>query len=214
MNPALSSKLQHPLARLPLAILAAAFVTLSAFYLMQLLIATGKSALTEEISGRVLDFVRVKQPERVERAERKPERPPAVEKPPPPPAAPQAETSSQINQALSIGDVNVDVDLSVSSGLDGGTGTDGDMLPIVKVAPVYPPRAMQRGLEGWVLVEFTVSASGTVRDVVAVDADPRGVFEQAAIDAAGKFRYKPRVVGGKAVDVSGVQNVIRFELER
>ncbi|MGQ0618882.1 MAG: energy transducer TonB [Panacagrimonas sp.] len=201
-------------ARFPIALIAAVAFTAALFVLMQGLIVTGKSTIEDQLGSFAPRFIRIKRGEDVKTVERKAERPPAPDRPPAPPSAPQAQTTQAVTQALSIGDVNVDVDLSVSSGLDGGTGTDGEYLPIVKVAPIYPPRAMQRGIEGWVLVEFTVSASGTVRDAAAVDADPRGVFEDAAIDAATKFRYKPRVVGGKAVDVSGVQNVIRFELEK
>lgn len=201
-------------ARVPIALAGAAVFTAALFIGMQGLIVTGESTIADQLGSFQPRFIRIKRGEDVKTTERKAERPPAPDRPPAPPSAPQAQTSQAVTQALSIGDVNVDVDLSASSGLDGGTGTDGEYLPIVKVAPIYPPRAMQRGLEGWVLVEFTVSASGTVRDVVAVDADPKGVFEDAAVDAASKFRYKPRVVGGKAVDSTGVQNVIRFELER
>jgi protein TonB len=201
-------------ARFPIALLASLVFTGALFVAMQGLIVTGKSTIEDQLGSFQPRFIRIKRGEDVKTVERKAERPPAPDRPPAPPSAPQAQTSQAVTQALSFGDVDVDVDLSVSSGLDGGTGTDGEYLPIVKVAPVYPPRAMQRGLEGWVLVEFTVTASGTVRDVGAVDADPKGVFEDAAIEAAQKFRYKPRVVAGKAVDVSGVQNVIRFELEK
>ncbi|MGQ0701431.1 MAG: energy transducer TonB [Panacagrimonas sp.] len=201
-------------ARFPIALIASVAFTAALFVLMQGLIVTGKSTIEDQLGSFAPRFIRIKRGEDVKTVERKAERPPAPDRPPAPPSAPQAQTAQAVTQALSIGDVAVDVDLAVSSGLDGGTGTDGEYLPIVKVAPIYPPRAMQRGLQGWVLVEFTVTASGTVRDAVAVDADPKNVFEEAAIDAAQKFRYKPRVVAGKAVDVSGVQNVIRFELEK
>lgn len=200
--------------RFPLAIAASLAFTVGLFVLMQGLIVTGKSTIEDQLGSYSPRFIRIKRGEDVKPVERKAERPPAPDRPPAPPSAPAAQASAQVSQALSIGDVDVAVDLAASSGLDGGTGTDGEYLPMVKVAPVYPPRAMQRGLEGWVLVEFTVTASGTVRDVVAIDADPKGVFDEAAIDAAQKFRYKPRVVSGKPVDVSGVQNVIRFELEK
>ena len=64
------------------------------------------------------------------------------------------------------------------------------------------------------LVEFTVTAAGTVKDVVVADAKPPKIFDRAAITAAGKFRYKPRVINGKAVEVQGVQNLIRFEMAK
>ena len=47
-------------------------------------------------------------------------------------------------------------DISLEGGLALESG-DGEYLPIVKVAPVYPRRALQRGIEGFVIVEFTVT---------------------------------------------------------
>ena len=88
------------------------------------------------------------------------------------------------------------------------------MMPIVKVAPTYPRRAAQRGIEGYVVVEFTVSSLGTVIDPVVIEAEPPGMFDSAAIDAVKKFKYKPQMSDGKAVDVPGVRNIIRFELEK
>ena len=84
-------------------------------------------------------------------------------------------------------------------------------LPILKVAPVYPRYALERNLEGHVLLEFAVTTTGAVRDPVVVDATPPGVFDAAAIAAASKFIYKPKVVQGEPVEVTGVRNRIVFE---
>lgn len=89
---------------------------------------------------------------------------------------------------------------------------DGEFLPLVKVAPVYPALAASRGLEGYVVVEFTVTPAGTVRDVTVVESSS-DLFHEAAIDATAKFRYKPRVVSGRPVEVPGVRNRITFALE-
>ena len=88
-----------------------------------------------------------------------------------------------------------------------------EMLPIVKVAPIYPDRAVQEKIEGHVLLEFVVTETGGVRDAVVVDSTPRGVFDRAALDAVGKFKYKPKVVDGKPVTIPGVRNLFSFELE-
>ena len=72
-------------------------------------------------------------------------------------------------------------------------------------------RALQRRVEGYVIVEFVVTTSGSVTDVTVVESSAP-VFEQAAIEAAQKFKYKPRVVDGVAIEVSGVQNRITFKL--
>lgn len=95
----------------------------------------------------------------------------------------------------------------------GGTGVGSEAVPLVRVNPLYPPRAQSRGIEGWVLLEFTITPQGTTKDIEVLDADPKGYFERAAKDAVRKYKYKPRVVDGAAVDWPGVQLVISFEIE-
>jgi protein TonB len=111
---------------------------------------------------------------------------------------------------VDMGSIGMDANLEISG--DGGFTADGEYLPIVKVAPVYPRRALTRGIEGYVLLEFTVTKLGTVENPVVVDADPPGIFDRAAQQAALKFKYKPKVVNGEPIDVAGVRNLITFEL--
>lgn len=189
-------------------------ITLGLFFLMQSLIKMGGSAMTEPPKGSVLDFVRVKQPETVEQKERKPRKPPKPKEPPPPMEPQQMDSPSPDAEGSSM---DFSSDVGNAGELDGGLSldsSDGEYLPIVKSAPVYPRRALQRGIEGFVIVEFTVSKQGAVKDPIVIQAKPEGIFEQAAIDAALKFKYKPRVVNGEATEVSGVQNRITFQIDR
>jgi len=105
------------------------------------------------------------------------------------------------------------VNTSVNVGGLGFGVSDGEYLPIVKVAPVYPARAAQRGLEGYVIVEFTVTQTGATKDIVVVESTS-SLFDRAAVDAAAKFKYKPRVIDGNPVEVAGVRNKITFVLEK
>ncbi|MEP1447523.1 MAG: energy transducer TonB [Paraglaciecola sp.] len=200
------------MSRLVIAILLAAFVTLALFFLMQSLIQSGGSALTDAPRGSVLDFVRVKQEEVVQKKDRKPKKPPKPSEPPPDMAPPQMDAPSP-ESATSGMDFGADVAADVS--LDGGLALesgDGEFLPIVRVAAVYPRRALQRGIEGYVDVEFTVSKLGSVINPKVIQASPEGIFEQAALDATLKYKYKPRVVNGEPMEVSGVEVRVKFEL--
>src|SRR5690606_35594926 len=85
-------------------------------------------------------------------------------------------------------------------------------MPLVRVPPEYPPAALARGLEGWVLLQFTISTIGTVKDATVVDANPKGVFDDAALKAIARWRYNPRVEGGVPVERPGIQTRIMFEL--
>ena len=208
----MAKTMPQTLSRLVVAILLAAFVTLGLFFLMQSLIQSGGSALTDAPKGSVLDFVRVKKEEAVQKKDRKPKKPPKPEQPPPDMAPPQMDAPSP-ESATSGMDFGADVaaELSLDGGLALGSG-DGEFLPIVRVAAVYPRRALQRGIEGYVDVEFTVSKLGSVTNPRVTQASPEGIFDQAAIDATLKYKYKPRVVNGEPMEVSGVEVRVKFEI--
>lgn len=198
--------------RLLTALALAAVITVGLLYGMQALIKSGDTAMTEPVQGSVLDFIRLKQDETVQKKERKPQKPPKPQEPPPPMEQPQMAQDPMSSDDAGF-DFSADVAADVS--LDGGLALesgDGEYLPIVKVQPVYPRRALQRGIEGYVIVEFTVDRTGAVRDPIVIEAEPEGLFDRAAMDAARKFKYKPRVVNGEPTEVSGVQNRISFEL--
>jgi protein TonB len=203
----------NPLSRYGLAIVLSVSVTFVLLWGMQMLITGGKGALTEPPRGNVLDFMRLKKEETVQKKERKPQKPPKPQTPPPPMQQPQMAQSNPNADAVST---SFSADIAADTGLAGGLSLDsgdGDYLPIVKVAPIYPRRAQSRGIEGYVIVEFTVTKNGSVRDPIVVEAQPADIFNRAAIDAALKFKYKPRVVDGEATEVAGVQNKISFEID-
>jgi len=179
------------------------------FYLMQALIQSDKSALNEGVKGKLIDFVRVQEDVEVQTRTRKPTPPPPPDEPPPDAPTPDFDSSSQ-SVGVDVGAVDVKVDVNV--GGMGGFSSDGEYLPIVKVAPVYPRRAQTRGIEGYVLLEFIVTATGSVRDPRVVESKPPGIFDSAAMQAALKFKYKPKVVNGEPIEVAGVRNLITFEL--
>ncbi len=180
---------------------------------MQKLIAGGNDAMTEPVKGNVLDFIRLKKDESVVKKERKVQKPAKPKEPPPPMTIPPMQQSNPNATATKN---SFAADIQTEAGLSGGLNldsNDGDYLPIVKVAAVYPRRAQARGIEGFVVVEFTVTKTGAVTSPIIVHAEPEGVFERAALDAVVKFKYKPRVIDGVATSVAGVQNKISFEID-
>jgi periplasmic protein TonB len=92
-------------------------------------------------------------------------------------------------------------------------GSDRDVTPLVRINPDYPPVALQRRIEGWVVVQFTITTAGTVRDAKAVQAQPQQVFEDAAVKAVSRWKYNPRIEEGSAVERRGVQVKLMFRLE-
>ena len=140
-----------------------------------------------------------------------PEKPP---KPPEtPPEAPPQDLDNINPDAPSVSIAPPTVDANTDIGGPGGMNiAEGDYLPIVRVAPVYPARALSRGLEGYVDMSFTVTTAGTVKDPVVMFSTS-SLFERAAIRAVLKFKYKPRVVDGVPVEVPNVKTRITFQIE-
>ncbi|MGE3297269.1 MAG: TonB family protein [Porticoccaceae bacterium] len=102
----------------------------------------------------------------------------------------------------------------VSAGPGGITDTriEREYRALSRPEPAYPHQALARGIEGYVVLEFTVTAAGTTRDLRVLEASPTDVFYAAALAAARQFRYQPRIQAGAPVDVPGVRSRIRFEI--
>jgi len=90
--------------------------------------------------------------------------------------------------------------------------SDRDPLAIVRVEPQYPPQAARRGLEGWVHVRFTITTAGTVEGAEVVKSS-HGMFERAALEAVGKWKYQPQTKDGKPVEAQS-ETVLRFEMDQ
>lgn len=211
IDQAVGIDLKHGVCRGLLGILVAVTITVLLYWLMSVLVAAGKNALTEAPKGRIVDFVRVPNPPQLRTEQAKPEKPVKPDVAPETPRVQSEQVKPQGN-TVNIGAMSVDSDLAVDTSA-GLSASDGEYLPIVKVAPVYPRRAQSRGIEGWVLLSFTVTESGSVINPRVIDADPPGIFDQAAMKAVERFKYKPRVVNGQAQIVQGVEHLITFALE-
>ena len=186
-------------------------ITLSLIFVMHLLIEHAEDAISKEGTKHQLDFVRVKRNETLNTEDYTPEKPP---KPPEvPPEVPPQDTDVVDPNAPTIRIPAPDIATNMDIGGPGGMNiAEGDYLPIVRVAPVYPARALSRGVEGYVDMMFTVTETGTVKDPV-VTFSTSSLFDRAATRAVLKFKYKPRVVDGVPVEVQGVTTRIRFMLE-
>ena len=201
--------------RLSLATLVAFVVTVGLFSLMQTLIAMADPALGKDDGRKVIEFVRLKRSSETHTKKRVL---PQKVKPKPKPNQPDLDMDSNMDgmggPAIDIGAPTLDGALDLRGGLSlGAAPSDRELVPVVRVRPLYPPRAAQKKIEGWVLLEFTVTATGTVRDPVVIDAKPKGVFDRSAKRAIRKWKYKPKVVDGKPVEQPGIRNKLVFRLE-
>ena len=196
--------------RLPIALLLGVVFTAGLFWSMWRLITQGGDYV-QKIEATRIEFTRMRRDtETTTKRDEKVER----EKPPPAPEIPRmAAVSSSVDSNVMMLNPNLDPRGAMQGINIGAGGSDRDVIPLVRVNPDYPQRALRRNIEGWVVVQFTITPAGTVKDPKVVDADPKGLFEEAALKAIARWRYNPKVVEGQAVERVGVQTLIRFELE-
>jgi protein TonB len=202
-------------------LLLASVVTVLLFRLDSLLVNQPKHYDTMGSKVKLLDFVRVEPNDYVRMKERRlPRKPPPTKRPPPPP---KVQVKSDV--AVETSPLDFDMpDIEVGFGGSGpylgawrgparaGPNPDGDVIPIVRIAPQYPRQALLEGIEGWVKLEFVINPDGTVAKPSVTEADPPRVFNTSALRAILRWKFKPRIVDGKAVSRRGVQ-VIEFKLE-
>lgn len=74
------------------------------------------------------------------------------------------------------------------------------MKVVTYVAPVYPARALDRGLQGWVDLEFTVGTDGKTRDITVANASNDSLFRREAMDAVKQWQFEPRVFMNRTID--------------
>ncbi len=189
-------------------------VTVMLLWTMDYLITSTDTMELKLPRGRPLEFIRAERKDPPPtRRERSPEQPPLP--PPEAPAPSRFEPPIPRVDKMPIGSVNVAAEVDVSSDAFNLGVSEGDYLPLVKISPIYPPRALARGIEGWVMLEFTVTENGAVTDIRVIDSQPKSkIFHRASIDAASRWKYKPRVIDGNAVAVQGVRHKITFKIKK
>jgi protein TonB len=187
-------------------------VTFGLFYIMQALILSEGGALGDP-GGTMIDFVRLKKESELELKKRKMPEKEEPEEPPPPPDLSMSR-SQMPDQDLGEMAFAVDIGLDMGGGPDLSiAASDTDVVPIVRVNPQYPLRAAERGIEGWVQVEFTISRTGTVKNPFVISAKPQNIFNRAALRAIRKWKYNPRIEDGEPVERPGVKVRLRFALQ-
>jgi protein TonB len=185
-------------------------VTFGLFYLMQALI-LGKDMKLGEMSGTMIDFVRLKKDSELDVKKRKMPDKTEPEEPPPPPDLTMAK-SSKPSQDMGDMAFAIDVDVEVGGTNIAIAASDSDVVPIVRVNPQYPLRASERGIEGWVEVEFTISKLGTVKEPRVLNSHPSSIFDRAALKAIKKWKYNPKIEDGEPMERPGVKVRLKFAL--
>lgn len=210
-----------PALRYTLAVIASLLISYALFYFMQSMTIHDEfdTSLIPLSSPTHIEFVRVKRTERTEVIARKAPKPPKAKAVPPSSyKSPQLEVEKPSSIVLPPMDIPRFIGANIPTG-DAAIPLSSVMvneeaMPIFRIPPIYPQRAAKRGLEGWVEVEFTITAAGLVKNAHVVGASPRGLFDNAALRAISRWKFKPKIVNKVAVERYGVRQRIAFQLEK
>jgi periplasmic protein TonB len=190
------------------------------FYVLQHLIAEEGTDL-KLVTAAKIDFSRLKRDSEVKTTREQKATMKAASATPAPKLSVSSTTSTSTGSLAVVGPVQVQTQEALGGiekikleKVSGGGGSDRDVVPLIRIEPQYPMAAAQQRIEGWCLVRFNISTTGTVINAKVVDANPKTVFDDATIKAVMRWKYNPKVEGGVAVERRGVEVLLRFNLEK
>ena len=103
-------------------------------------------------------------------------------------------------EVASVGTAEIQVDLQVDEPPPAFVPFEKEPVCIKKVEPAYPEIAQKAGLEGAVYAKLWITKEGKVKEVVIMKSDSE-IFNQAVIDAAGKWLFTPAMMKNGPVAV-------------
>lgn len=198
------------LPKLPAVLLAAVAVNVLLFAAIQLMVVNRQMRLTEAEQFEIASFIRVAEQQREVRSRRDPRAPQK-------PAAEMQQDIARLSQAVGLGGTDgmtvevPDLDLDVDIGAGGTVNVARELTPLVRFPPEYPMSARRSRTEGYVILRFTVTETGSVADPEVLRSEPPGIFDRAAIQAALRWKYQPQIVDGKPARVVTFTRVL-FEM--
>ncbi|MEZ9319550.1 energy transducer TonB [Vibrio sp. 10N.286.51.E5] len=204
--------------RLFLALPLAGALGLALFSFMAWMVDNGHQRSPDDSETLSFNMVMVEQEQEVQRRQRAvPEKP---EMPEPPPEAQTSQSQAEVTPLNSMSslpslDLNTSIDgLAINAPTFSDFGSNQQAMPLYRVEPSYPAKALKRGAEGHVIMSFTIDETGRPIDIQVTDANPRRMFEREAMRALKKWKYQPKVVDGKAIAQVGQTVKLEFKLAK
>ncbi len=200
------------------ALILGVLISLGLFFLMQSLIDSGEQNKNASSEGQIMEFIRIREDETLSiKDRRKPQKPKPPKEPPPPPKLIVEKQVKPTMNRIKIEIPNIDLPSIAGGGpflgnWAGNPLAEGDVLPIVRIDPQWPREALIEGIEGYVLVEVTIGADGSVKDVRIIRSEPKRMFDRNVIRAVLKWKFKPRIINGVPVERKAIQ-MLEFTLD-
>ncbi|AWK83909.1 TPA: energy transducer TonB [Photobacterium damselae] len=210
----------------PLAILLAGGL----FTFMAWMVDNGSRQEPESTPPLSFNMVMVEQESEVQRRQRVV--PPKPEAPKPPPQIMPSQSKPTSVSTLPVASISaLGLDTSISGiavsapkfgkiegaanlGAGINVGSNQQAMPLYRVEPSYPARALKQGAEGYVVLQFTIDTQGRPSDISVVEAKPRRLFERDAMRALRKWKYQAKVIDGQAVEQPGQTVKLEFKINQ
>lgn len=204
--------------RLLLALPASLLISVSLFSFMAWMVDKGNQRAPEASEAVRFDMVMVENEADVQRRQR------SVPEQPEPPQAPepmdlsqadtQMEPMSQMTPVSALGLNTALEGIAISAPNLKGTMGNQQALPLYRVDPRYPSKALKRRVEGYDIMRFTIDATGRPKDIEVIEAEPERMFEREAIRALKKWKYQPKVEDGVSIEQFGQTAKVEFKLAK
>ena len=215
--------------KLPTLLLLALLLNIAIFILIQKLVSREQGFNIDLIDRNFLDFTRVIEkpvppPEKIEDIE-----PPPEEEDPPPPEMPTPAVDKPQQMDVELPEPEIDIPMSIAGdpylgefsgsgdssalGRPGKPNIDSNVVPSLRIQPVYPKRALRSKIEGNVTVEFTITIDGSVKDAEIIESNPPNIFDKSVLRAIAKWKFNPDMVDGQPVEKRARQD-IKFTLKK
>ena len=195
------------------------FVALVLFLFMNTLITGGRGQQGAATAGQIVDLIRVQEDEIVQTKKRvRPKKPPPPKDPPPPPKLKVSSEAKPQKNPMRLDLPRIDVSGASGGGPfigrwdPGDPAAEGEAVPIVRIDPQWPREALMDGTEGFVRCEVLIGPDGSVLDVKVVEAEPGRLFVRNAVRAVRRWKFKPRIVDGVAVERWATTSIV-FQLD-
>ncbi|WP_162063010.1 energy transducer TonB [Vibrio taketomensis] len=204
--------------RLLLSLPIAGAIALALFSFMAWMVDNGHRRAVEPSESVSFNMVMMEAEQDVQRRQRS-----VPEQPEPPEVPEQMDVSQARAETASVSPMSLQPALGLDTGIDGlainvpkfgDFGVNQQVMPLYRVEPRYPAKALRRGTEGYVVLKFTIDPTGRPIDVEVLDANPRRMFEKEAVRALKKWKYQPKVENGSALAQVGQTVRLEFKLAK
>jgi len=189
-------------------LLAAVAINAAMFTAIRYMVVNREIRLADTTQFDLANFIRMQEQSREVRSRRDPRAPQKPE------AQQQRDLSrlAQATQTGAIGGLAVDLpEINIDIDVGGGISLARELTPLVRFPPEYPMAAQVSRIEGFVLLRFTVTETGSVADPEVLRSEPPGIFDRAAIRSVMRWKYQPQLANGRPVAVLSYTRIV-FQL--